>query len=171
MSWCKYRPLILILLLALAGCGFRPLYSKSSDVETVPQMAAIKIDPARDRLGLTIRNQLIVGLGQGAEPVVPLYTLSLTTSETPSSVLVTRQESITRYSLNVVTSYTLRDSETGSVLDQGSVTSISAYNVLRSEFSNLVAEEDARMRAGRDAAEQIRSRIALYFRRQTETDR
>jgi LPS-assembly lipoprotein len=160
-----------LLALLLGACGFRPLYSRSSDLDTVPQMAAVQIEPARNRLGLQVRNGLIDALGAGAETANPLYVLSFNTFETPSAVLVTQRETVTRYSLSVVTTYALRDSETGESLLSGAVTSIAAYNVLRAEYANLVAEEDARKRAALDAADQIRVRLALYFRDQAEAVR
>ena len=164
-------PLVLGLALALGACGFRPLYQRAGDLDTVPQMAAVQVNQAQTRVGLQIRNNLIDGLGQGAEPAIPLYVLSFTTIETPSAVLVTKRETVTRYSLHLVTRYMLTDSETGAKLLSGSVTSVAAYNVLRAEFANLVAEEDARARATRDVAEQIRVRLALYFRNEAEAVR
>lgn len=171
MWWFKITPLVVVSAMLLGACGFRPLYLRSSDLDTVPQMAAVQIEPARDRIGLQLRNSLIDVLGAGAEPANPLYVLSFKTTETSNAVLVTQRETVTRYSLSVVTTFILRDSETGASLISGTVTSIAAYNVLRAEYANLVAEADARHRAASDAADQIRVRLALYFRNEAEAVR
>ena len=49
------------------------------------------------------------------------------------------------------------------MLATGTVTTLESYNVLRQEFGNLSAEADARLRAARDLADQMRIRLALYF--------
>jgi LPS-assembly lipoprotein len=63
----------------------------------------------------------------------------------------------------------LKNSETGEVLTNGNVGSIASFNVLRAEFANVIAEQDARRRAAQDIGEQIRTRLALFFRQEAQT--
>jgi LPS-assembly lipoprotein len=40
-----------------------------------------------------------------------------------------------------------------------------SYDLLRNKFATLAAEDDARTRALRELAEEIRTRLAIYFER------
>jgi len=152
--------------LVLAGCGFRPLYRQdAAGGGTVPQMAAITIPPPPDRLHQLLRNELLDRLNPTGAPARSLYTLTLKIAESRGSVLVTRTESISRFNLIESVEYRLFNSASGEVLDSGTLTTTASYNVLRAEYANLAAEEDARTRATRDLAELLRGRLALFFER------
>jgi len=52
------------------------------------------------------------------------------------------------------------------ILFEESVRTISAYNVVQSEFATLSAERDAEDRAARDMGREISTRLAIFFQRQ-----
>jgi LPS-assembly lipoprotein len=164
MWWSRAIALLLAAAL-LGGCGFQPLYKRDAARRTVPEMGAIRIDAAEDRLTQLVRNQLLDSLTPQGSPAAPLYRLTLHALERQSGVLVTRSDTTTRYNLLVVGSYELRDARSGDMLLNGQASSFAAYNVLRAEYTNLVAERDARERAARDIGEQIHLQIALFFDR------
>jgi len=166
-----------MLLVALAGagvaaCGFQPMYRQDRASDAVQQFSSIDIraDKRRDytteeeRLVQMVRNELLDRLQPKGAPLAPRFVLVIDARESRSAVLVTRTESVSRFNLAVGSVWQLLDSR-GGVLTYGTVNTLESYNVLRQEFANLSAETDARQRAARDIADQLRIRLALYFER------
>lgn len=157
---------LLALSLLLAGCGFRPLYRQDNvNGGTVPLMAAISIPAPGDRLEQLVRNELVERLNPTGQAANQRYLLTIKMTESRGAVLVTRTESVSRFNLNESLEYRLVDSATGRLLTTGTLFSTASYNVLRAEYANLAAEEDARVRAIRDLADLMRARLALFFER------
>ncbi len=174
MSWSKpFRMLAVSLLLAgiVAGCGFRPLYKQTGSTNTVQDFSQISIAQPEDRPSQQLRNFLLDSLTPYGQPDRPLYRLEYRLSETVGSVFVTRTEEITRNNLQLNLTVYLRDYQTGIVLTSLSTTSQASYNVTLADYANLVSEKNARERALRDVAEQIRLRLGNYFDRRPELER
>lgn len=174
MSWSKpFRMLAVSLLLAgvVAGCGFRPLYKQTGNTGTVQEFSQISIAQPEDRPSQQLRNYLLDSLTPYGQPDRPLYRLEYRLIETVGSVFVTRTEEITRNNLQLSASVYLRDYQTGTVLTSLSTTSQASYNVTQADYANLVSEKNARERALRDIAEQIRLRLGNYFDRRPELER
>ena len=170
MSWSRRVALLLLAGCGLAACGFEPMYRQDRAARTTLQLAGfdIKADPKQtfaaeeERLTQMVRNELLDRLQAGGTPLAPRYTLLIFAREGKSAVLVTRTEAVSRFNLSVGATWQLQDS-IGAVLATGTVNTLQSYNVLRQEFGNLSAEADARQRATRDLADQVRIRLALYF--------
>lgn len=174
MSWSeRLHPWLGVLLIAglVAGCGFRPLYKQSGNTNTVREFSQISIAQPEDRPSQQLRNYLLDTLTPLGQPDHPLYRLDYQITELLGSVFVTRAEEITRHNLYISTVVTLRDYQTGGSLVTLSVTSQASYNVTQADYANLVNEKNARERALRDVAEQIRLRLGNYFERKPEVER
>lgn len=155
----------------VAGCGFRPLYKQAGNTNTVQEFSHISIVQPEDRPSQQLRNFLLDSLTPYGQPDRPLYRLDYRLTETVASVFVTRTEEITRNNLQLTASVYLRDYQSGTVLTSLSTTSQASYNVTLADYANLVSEKNARERALRDVAEQIRLRLGNYFDRRTELER
>lgn len=164
MSWSR-RSVILGAAAGLAGCGFTPLYKQDGTRDAVPQFAQIAVAQPDDRLGQQFRNTLLDILTPRGTPERPLWLLEYKITETQGSVFVSRRDEITRNNLNLSVSATLRDYRSGTAYFSTSTSSQASYNLTVADFSNLVSEKNARERALRDAAEQIRLRLGAYFER------
>ncbi len=164
--------LAVILLLAgmVAGCGFRPLYKQTGTTNTVQEFSQISVAQPEDRPSQQLRNFLLDSLTPYGQPDRPLYRLDYQLSETVGSVFVTRTEEITRNNLQLSASVYLRDYQTGVILTSISTNSQASYNVTLADYANLVSEKNARERALRDTAEQIRLRLGNYFDRRPELE-
>jgi len=174
MSWSKpFHMLVVSLLLAgiVAGCGFRPLYKQTGNTNTVQEFSQISVAQPEDRPSQQLRNFLLDSLTPYGQPDRPLYRLEYRLSETVGSVFVTRTEEITRNNLQLTASVYLRDYQTGAILTSLSTNSQASYNVTLADYANLVSEKNARERALRDVAEQIRLRLGNYFDRRPEFER
>lgn len=174
MSWSsQIRMLAISLLLAsvVAGCGFRPLYKQTGNTDTVREFSQITIAQPEDRPSQQLRNFLLDSLTPRGQPDRPLYRLEYRLTESVGSVFVTRSEEITRNNLQLSASVYLRDYQTGASLASISATSQASYNVTLADYANLVSEKNARERALRDVAEQIRLRLGNYFDRRPDMER
>ena len=65
--------------------------------------------------------------------------------------------------LIITASFTLKDLTDGPG-DSGSAEAISSYNIVDSDYANLIAERDARSRAVQGLSNDIRRQLAIWFR-------
>ena len=158
----------LVGLLLLAACGFRPLYGERSHTPAVgAQLAAVEIAPIDDRLGQMVRNHLLDAMNPKGVPQGSLYRLEVVLSPTRENLAFREDEVTTRVNLRVSANYVLRPARADEVLTQGSARVIASYNVTRQEYATLVADRDAQARAAREIADEIVSRLAVWFERAT----
>ncbi|MDA1132740.1 MAG: LPS assembly lipoprotein LptE [Proteobacteria bacterium] len=158
-------------ILAVSACGFRPLYGIGGGGEPNPdvvaELGAIEIELGPDRLDQVVYSDLLDRISPFGPPSAPRYRLDLTLRQSKQGVALERDATVTRFNLTLVAAYVLADVASGETLTAGSVRAVAAYNVLRSELANVVAERDARDRAARNVADEINARLAVYFRGRT----
>jgi LPS-assembly lipoprotein len=159
--------------LLAAGCGFHPLYAIPDAPKGSMQrdLGSIYVEPVPDQLGYELRNQLIDLLDARGEPAGAAYHLRVTLSEKNEAIGVQSQSApggitqtaITRYNDTMTVAYELVDVRTNNVVNQGTETGLSAYNVLPSPYATLVGQQDADRKAASDVADRIRIDLAVYF--------
>lgn len=155
---------VLLLAAGLAGCGFRPLYEQGgANADVAAAFETIAIAQPEDRVTQVVRNHLLDMLTPRGTPERPRYRLELKVTESVSSVLVTRSDEVTRNNLQLQVQYRLVEFRSGALVSGDTVNTLTSYNLLRADFANLVSERDARSRAARDCAEQIRFRLGSLF--------
>jgi len=180
MLWSSRKsrryPLVLCGLFVLAGCGFQPLYNQpsadgdgarynvQSDLET------INIKPIKDRIGQQLRNLLLTRLNPSGEPANPAYALRITLSESVQHLGIRKTSFATRANLLITATYSLghaadpsADANLAETLANGSVSATSSYDISTYEFTTLTARKDARKRAVREIADDLRTRLAVFF--------
>ncbi|MBX3499788.1 MAG: hypothetical protein KF889_10120 [Alphaproteobacteria bacterium] len=165
------RGLMFAALAALSACSLRPLYG--GDEGTPPagapaggvrgDLAAIRIATIAERSGQVLRNALIDHLTPGGEPRQPLYHLVVTRSESEQTPLRRLDEVAMLQTLHVSASWSLRD-PAGATLTAGFSRTVARFDLTRSQPATEAARENARERTARDLAEDIRMKLALYFR-------
>ncbi len=159
--------LLSLCILALAGCGFHPVYSTGpSGQENASQAAFQQISIANipDRAGQILRNALIDRLYRDGRPEQPRYILFITPlSESIRDLDITKTADSTRGQLHMTSALRLTDKQTGAVLLQRPLTALTSYNILGSEFTNRVAEDNARKNAIEELARQVELQLSLYF--------
>ena len=165
MWWCRLALLVALLGL-VGGCGFRPLYGQpTSGHGTVAELAAVAVNPIPDRLGQLVRNHLRDQLAPRGTPARPRYRLEIALASASEGLAIKRDEEITRSNLRLTASFTLRSSPSGETLLQGHTRSVASYNLVRSDFANLIAKRDAESRVARETGDQIATRLAIFFDR------
>jgi len=177
MWWSSGRALsrsqgaaLAVLMFVVAGCGFHPLYSQDdSGGGTTPQLAKVSVGepvaPLARRTAQLVRNNLQDRLTPGGLPDHPLYLLQLTLDESEQALALTRAEEATRIDLILNASYKLIDLRSNKVLHSRNLRTISSFSRLRADFGNVSAENDARARAARELAEEIRIELASWLGR------
>ncbi len=146
----------------LAGCGFRAVHSQKTGASAV-HLAEIRIAPIADRIGQQLHNLLRDKLAPMGPPTSPRYVLSVKLSESRRNLAVRKDETATRANLVIRASFRLTRAVDDEILLTTSAVSANSYNILRSDFATLSAENDARARAVRQISEEIKTRIGIYL--------
>ncbi len=161
--------LTVLVLLALGGCGFKPLYGeKGASGKPVVQSALgqVAINPIRSRTGQVLRNELIDRMNPRGQPGVgAAYRLVVRLSVRKQELGIRRDETATRANLILTAAYVMTEASSGKAVLSGISRTITSFNILDNEFATLMGEKDARERGAGQLAEDITTRVALYFNR------
>jgi len=158
------------MLLTLAACGFTPMYGSggagTSGLSATAGLDKIEIDLIPDETGVYLRNILIDQFYRDGYPVDPRYRLRVAAiNQKVQDLDVTTDSESTRRQIILTTTLNLVDIGTGENVLSRPVKAITSYNVLGSQFTTRVSENDAREAALEDLARQIETQIALYLKR------
>jgi LPS-assembly lipoprotein len=169
-AWLSSVVLSGMLLLALAACGFQPLYGQRS-VSGGPitqEFAAIRIVPIAERTGQMLYNELRDRLNPTGKPADPRYILQVDLVETREELAYRGDETATRANLHLTAHYQLRRAVSQStnsagndeVVTEGEARITTSYDILESQYATLVSIDDARARSVRVLSDDIRARLA-----------
>ncbi|AXS38803.1 LPS assembly lipoprotein LptE [Breoghania sp. L-A4] len=151
---------------ALGGCNVRPLYGTTLGAggQTYEKLAAIQIDPAKDRVEQVLRNELIFMFQRGGEAAPTRYRLRTILNQSRSAVAVEELADVpAAYLVAMTASFLLIDADTDETLLTGTSFANASYDFSNQRFANLRAARDAEDRAAKVIADDIRTRIASYF--------
>ena len=171
MSWSRRAVCCLglgvgatFVLAGLTGCGFQPLHAKADNGSSVTtDLSSVRIEPLRDRVGQQMHNFLRDRLNPQGQPVSPNYRLLVQLTEIVSETGVRRDETATRANLRISADFSLFNFGGGEALFAGRSSSTTSYDILENPFATTVSEEDARERALREVADDIQTRLSIYF--------
>lgn len=149
--------------LALAGCGFHPLYGKYGNKSADTTFRSIYIEPIPERVGYQLRSDLLDLFNAPSAPSGASYRLKIELRYDEKGLAVQESAAVTRYSYRLTARYQLLKAGTGDVLKKGVVHSLTSYNVVQSPYATVVADKDAQDRAAQDVAERLRTELAVYF--------
>jgi LPS-assembly lipoprotein len=143
--------------LALAGCGFRPLYGNSGPAGENLDLSSVTVDEQQDRPGQLVRNELLRVMS--AEPARYTLRFRVASSDRPTSSLPGTVTS--RYGLTLNATYDLLESGSNKKLESGRTFSTVSYDVVRQPVADRQAAEAATSRAAIEIANDIRLRVAV----------
>ena len=160
-----WRIRALLCVLAVAGCGFRPVYAPANSGETVSvaQLAAVRIEPLRDRAGQQLHNFLRDELNPKGQPTSPDYKLQIELSQRTETLAFRQDETATRANIILKTAFVLRAADDDRVLYSGRISSIHSYNILDEQYPTDISAADALRRGLRELSQDIKLRLAVYF--------
>ena len=164
MSLFKFTA-VMAALVVLQGCGFRPLYGDQSTGGSSNQLALIKVEPIKDRIGQLLWNHLRTAFNSKPRTQKARYFLKTRVNVSTKSIGVQKTAFATRANLTVTASFQLLNMATTQPIYSASRSITVSYNILDSEYATLAAEKDARIRAVRELSEDIRIQLGVYFSR------
>jgi LPS-assembly lipoprotein len=154
----------LVVLLSLAGCGYKPLYSSGSDGRgVVTSLSSIAIQESESRAGQLVRNSLLSSIRPAGTAQDNLYKLVLNPELAQSTLVEQSIPGIKRIRLRLTVSYQLIETSSGSEVNSGKTFSTVSYDVIREPVADLQAESNATSRAAREVAADIHTRLAAYM--------
>lgn len=142
--------------LALAGCGFTPLYGEKG---VVKGMAHIQVEVPQTRTGYLMRERLQddLALKPGASPE---YRLVIDINEARLARGLRPDSTADRYELRLRVSYTLTRVATGEVvLQRTSPVSVTA-DATAQPYAGIASQQDSEERAASEAAQIMTTEIA-----------
>lgn len=133
------RRSLLALPLALAACGFTPVYG--TDGAGTKLRGDVRVQEPSTQAGYLLTRHLETRLGRSTE--ASRYALDYVISLEEDGLAINAAGDITRFNLTGIVEYTLRDTGDGSVLTSGQVENFTAYSATGTTVATLAAEGDA----------------------------
>lgn len=173
MSSFRHRRLALaalipVLLAPLGGCGFQPLYAKSTEAEYDPVLASIKIERIPDALGQHLQRDLARRLNPHDEQVEQRYVLHVALGVTRHDLGITRSATAARSEVRVTAAYYITTMHSDERLYSNSSSSSGLFNILDDGYATQVAFDNATMHAIDDVSRDMEDRLVFFARRQRE---
>jgi LPS-assembly lipoprotein len=160
--------LVPLLLAPLGGCGFQPLYAKSTEAEYDPVLASIKIERIPEAIGQHLQRDLEARLNPRDEHVETRYVLHVTLGIARSDLGISRSATAARSEVHVTASYYITTAHGDDRLYSNSSTSSGLFNILDDGYATQVAYDAATVRAVDDVSRDIEDRLVFFARRQRE---
>jgi LPS-assembly lipoprotein len=151
-------------LAALAGCGWAPLYADRQTGPADAELRAIKVAPIPERIGQRLAWALRSSLNPGGgEPVPQRYLLQTTLQVVRVDLGIQTQGFGTQGRLDVYATILLTDIKSNAALVSGTNHVAETFSILANDYSNVVAEDDAKTRAVAQLSGDITSRLTLFM--------
>lgn len=137
------RRKFLLMPLALAACGFEPVYAPGGSGSELFGRVAVSAPNTVDSFLLVqnLEQQLGRSASSGSE-----YKLDVQVSTVIRGAAITTTNETNRYSIDGQAQYALRSNETGQIVASGTVTDFVGYSAAGSTVSTLADERDAKER-------------------------
>lgn len=157
--------LALAALLALSGCGLKPLYAGGAQSGSAQGLAAVDIPAIEGRGGWLVKNALEARLGVAGQ-TTPQYRLDVRLDDSLEALGVLNDDTITRERRILRARYQLVDLATGSILLDATAGSDAGIDVVSSEYATIAAEQKALENLAVEVADRMATQIALTLRSQ-----
>ena len=157
------RALVLAALLALGGCGLRPLYSGGGSGAVASSLSSIQVAPIPERAGWLVRNALVDRLG--GETQSPSFRLEVELDDDLTAFGIRGDSAVTRERRTLRARYRLVDLSNGQVVLDATAGSDVGIDVVSSEYATVAAEQSALERLSSVIADQMVGRLALFASR------
>ncbi len=159
--------------MATSACGFHPLYGEvGGKPGSQARFVNVYVPPIQlETAGYELRNDLLDLLQARDTPQGALYDLKVDLRDRNQAIAIqnetaangVKEVELTRFNYTLIADYQLVDRKTQKVLTKGTESSLSAYDVVPSPYSTLVAQKDAQAKTAQDIAHQLQLRLAVFF--------
>ena len=145
------RRWLLIGFLGLAACGFEPIYGVDKPANKI--IGEIDVEVSNGRNAFELRDRLIERLG--ALESDPKYLLKYRSSIKSKNLTISKDNDVTRYTLQGETNFDLVDLKAKKVIYTNTIVSNTAYSATVGTYPTAVAERGDNVRLSRDMADKI----------------
>jgi len=145
--------------LVLGGCGFTPLYAVPG---VAPGLAAIEVDAPHGRTAYLLGQDLNEAFARDRS-TPPVYQLKFTVAERRYPRGLRIDNVATLYETHVNVSYQLIEIATGRLVKAGVEPIQVVYDVADQPYAGIAAQQNSQQRAADEAAQRIRTDLAIYF--------
>jgi LPS-assembly lipoprotein len=149
--------------LALAGCGWEPLYGDPQTGPAAAELRAIKVNPIPERIGQLLEIDLRNWLNPTGIPTPSRYVLNTTLQYSLSSLGIQSQGTATLGQIDVHSTSKLNDIRTGRELLQFSLHDQNSFELNPNQYSTVVGEQDAGLRTIAELRRQIVFHLAMFM--------
>jgi len=152
--------------LALAGCGFSPLYGDSGATPVAAQLEQIRVENIPDRPGQILRDTLQDDLQRQGAPVTQLYALSVSYNVAAEGIGIQADTSSTRVRYVASASWTLTPiGQPGAAMATGQAISEDAENTVDNQYFAAELETNTiNQQLADELAAQITDQVAVFFK-------
>jgi len=145
------RRWLLLGFLPLMACGFEPVYGTGTPANRI--IGKIDVEVSNGRNAFELRDRLIERLGALEGP--PTYLLKYTSNIESKNLTISKDNDVTRYTLQGVINFNLVDMASKKVIYTNNIASNTAYSATAGTYPTAIAERDANVRLSRDMADKI----------------
>jgi LPS-assembly lipoprotein len=145
--------------LALAACGFTPLYAEAG---MLSHLASVDVIAPEGRAGFLIREHLDDALARD-HSAPAAYSMRLSIAETRVPLGRRTDNVASRYEYILTADYTLANLPGGDVVKKGRVSTEVTYDSADAPYASVSAEQDAQDRATTEAARLIKLQVAVWL--------
>jgi LPS-assembly lipoprotein len=160
--------LLAALALALAGCGWEPLYADRPSGPAAASLRAIRVAPISERIGQRLEWALRTDLNPSGIPTPQKYELSTSLALQRASLGIQSTGLATLGRLDTFATIRLVDLKTGKELLTNTIHSQTAFNIVDNGYATVVAETDADRRTVEDLSREIVIRLTQFMQRLAE---
>lgn len=146
----KCRFLLVLPLLALAACGFQPVYGDNGSGSALRN--SVQVEAPDDVYSYTLVREIETRLGRAQ---APHFALELTVAIAQEGLAIDRTNNTTRYNMIGKVDFILRDLAAGQIESSGTVENFTGYSATGTTVATLAAEHDAQTRLMTMLADQI----------------
>lgn len=157
-------PALAICLIALGGCGLRPMYVGGSGGAVATSLRSIQVQTISGKGGWMVRNALVAKLGGDAGRAAA-YRLEVELDDNITGFGIRGDRAITRERRTLRARYRLVELATGSVVLDATAGSDAGIDVASSQYATIAAEQTALERLSEVVADQMVGRLALFVAR------
>jgi LPS-assembly lipoprotein len=164
------RPAVFfVLLVALSGCGLRPLYQGGGQGAVATALRSVSVGTIEGRAGWLMRNKLVDRLGVGSA-AAPAYRLDVTLDDNITAFGLRSDRAATQERRTLRARYQLVELSKGTVVLDATAGSDAGIDIVSSEYATVAAEQTALENLTDIVADQIAARLALYASRSAQRE-
>lgn len=153
--------LVLTALLALTACGFKPVHSRETRMAQETQIESVQVVTDNSRFGQLLKAEIEDQVNPDAIRAEKPFTMKIDFKLTEISLFINPDGTSSRGDMQFASTYVLSRKLDGKIIDTGSITRVSSYNISETaDYATYVSRDDASRRGVLELAKDYKLRLA-----------